>query len=1043
MKSIYTSPLRVFLCLGLLALVGIYQGFHLPISLYPKASKPRITVSVSYGENTPEQFMRSYGESLEASLSSLNTSGLSVQKIRTTYGTSRAEFTIDFDWGVSDTLAYKEVELRTNSFLSSMPKEIRDSLWIWSNSGNSGFLAISFFSEQRSLSDVYDLLEPRLMPQLRKVSDVGEAYLYNPNKQDILIELKADAMASLGLFPRDIEDAVNGALRSEGGGSLTIGTNQMLIQIPRSVKTVEDLKSILVRSRSGRSVILNDIAKVDIRPSLDDVRIFKTSGTPSIILWADPKADGNIKAMSEGAIAAVEKIMPSMPSDIHYRVLVDPSEFIRSAVNKVIFEVILAAFLAVSILFLFIGSLKNTITAAIEIPLSIVMAFILMRIFGMNLNLISLGGLALSAGMNVDASVVVMENIFRHFKGKTGPLDFETRLKIVMTAVKEVRVPVIASTIASLVVFIPLAFTSNLTSSILGDLAKAVVFSHGCSAIIALILVPTVRLWLMKNETQMDFKSPIENFLLRLENFYANSLKWLLSHRLAKASLFIGLSVSLALLLIFVLPRLPKEIMGLPDTDFISLSVHSSDHSKIQQMEAQAEIIESRLLNEYGKNIIYTFTQINGPNNARIMMKLKDKSQMMDLWKKLEASFENTPLLDFGVRPWNPSELPLPDDPHLIVTARAGTAESRVKAIDSLMNALKESHTKLRLWAEPEINQDKMLIVTPHLDQQAAARGSIYLSDIADVARVATSGRQIAKLNVNEKNIYISLRYDNGEIKSIEELSSFPVGVNGKIVPLRAFGKIKTQDGTATIYREDMRELASLAAKTKKGDESEKAKLVTAATQVVQDWQKNYKGAAQVSIEESEKDLKDAIHQLMWAVALSILLIFITMVIQFESFIAALLVLVAIPVGLIGVLSSLFIFNSTLSLNSVLGVILLNGLAVANSIILVDFIRRAVLEGSTPEEAALAAARKRLRPILITSLTTIAGMLPIAIGHGDGGRILQPLGIAVTGGLWFSTLMTLYLVPTLQTMYLEARGIQKMKLKKVFSLRSRKAGSAL
>ena len=246
--------------------------------------------------------------------------------------------------------------------------------------------------------------------------------------------------------------------------------------------------------------------------------------------------------MAEDMLNIVHEAMKSLPKDIEVKVLVDPSEFIRNSIANVLHEVMIGALLAVVILFVFIGSFKNVITAAIEIPLSMILAFILMRMSGMNLNLISLGGLALSAGMNVDASVVVMENIFRHFDlakkraseiGDAFKPSYAEKLEIITRAVREVSFPVIASTVASLVVFLPLAFTSDLSYAVFGDLAKTVVFSHGFSAFVALILVPTVRLQLMSRPgaDQEEHHSPVEKQLGWLEKSYGNALRKFIQNR--------------------------------------------------------------------------------------------------------------------------------------------------------------------------------------------------------------------------------------------------------------------------------------------------------------------------------------------------------------------------------------------------------------------------------------------------------------------------------------------------------------------------------
>ena len=282
------------------------------------------------------------------------------------------------------------------------------------------------------------------------------------------------------------------------------------------------------------------------------------------------------------------------------------------------------------------------------------------------------------------------------------------------------------------------------------------------------------------------------------------------------------------------------------------------------------------------------------------------------------------------------------------------------------------------------------------------------------------------------------LGYPEGALRTAEDLAALPVGIGPKLVPLKALADVRGEDVPPALYREDDRELFLIYGKQHNEADQASAKTRPCARKKsrkdVAEWLKarpapvaaasdsDSSSKPVVAFEDAEIDLHDALRQLATAVGLSILLIFITLVIQFGNVVNALLVLVAVPLGFIGVLASLFVFRSTLSLNSVLGVILLNGIAVANSIILVDFLKRLVDRGFSPVDAAIEAGRKRLRPILITSLTTILAMLPIAAGLGEGGRILQPLGIAVSGGLWVSMGLTLFVVPALQVAYLQRQG---------------------
>ena len=813
------------------------------------------------------------------------------------------------------------------------------------------------------------------------------------------------------------------ALTSNSAGSVMVGLNNLEVSLNLQTVCLYDLQQVLVTSESGKSVHLGEIARVDFGTRSSSSQVFKTSGRSSLILYAQPKPGGNVKKMSEDILAAVGMLNKTLPPDVKSKVLVDPSEFIRSAVENVLHEVILAALLAVCILFLFIGNLKNVITAAIEIPMSIVLAFILMRISGINLNLISLGGLALSAGMNVDASVVVMENIFRHFDNHPGKLGAAEKFKILVQAVSEVQFPIMASTVASLVVFLPLAFTSDLTNAILGDLAMAVVFSHGFSALVALVLVPTVRLQLMSRGGHSHGGSPLEKWFKRIEDFYVSALRVFLSRPKLRFTVYGGAVASLILLVTLVLPNLPRELIGKPDTDWISMGVSTQGNTLVKQMESQAEEIEADLLKKYGDSIQYTFSIIRQPNSGSVMARLKDKRDMMKIWKDMEKHFADTPYTKFRVNPWNPSELPIPDPPQMRIVVRGEDSKKRANAAKEISDLLQEKKIFSRVWTNPDVDRrERILFKLNHEQWTVLQRQGVNVTpaDVADLARVATVGRKIGEIYVDGQSTRITMAYPQDRVSSAEDLAALPIGIGGKLIPLKALAEVQVQETQPANYRENGKDLAVIYGREDKEKEQESAADLKKATELVANWNEGRQdNGAIVGFEDSQKDMNEALRQLGMAVALSVFLIFITMVLQFGDVMNSLLVIVAVPFGFIGALISLYVFHSTLSLNSVLGVILLNGIAVANSIILVDFLKRLVDMGVKPERAVLESAKKRVRPILMTSLTTGLGMLPIALGFGDGGRILQPLGIAVIGGLGVSTLMTLFVVPALQTSYLQ------------------------
>jgi len=1041
MKSVYNSPWRVYLFLGLFAVLGIYAGFDLPISLYPNSNRPTIQTGVSYGSSTSQEFIDNYGSQIEASLKAINRGNLKVEKVEANYEKSSVYYKVDFTWGADPKDALREVESNMNSLSSRWSKEIRDSLWVnfWSKS--SGFIAISFFSSKHSPDQLYSILEPEFTPKLLEVEDAAEAVLWNPSQQEIKIVLRPDTIALLGIFPRDVQEAFNSARMDISGGTLQVGERQLSITAPRFANDLDLLKKIPVKTRNGDFVLLEQIADIQAQSGTENSKVFKTNGSAGLILFGSPKTGGNVKKMAEDILAIVLKVMPRLPKEIDYRVLVDPSEFIRESISNVMREVFLAAGLAVFVLFLFIGSVKNTVTAALEIPLSMVLAFILMKISGMNINLISLGGLALSAGMNVDASVVVMENIFRYMEENPGILSLKARIDMVVRAVKEVALPVIGSTVASLVVFIPLAFTSDLANAILGDLAKAVVFSHGCSAIVALILVPTIRLHLMARSrgSEKPPRSPIDKHIKKLEDLYERALTFLLNAKRLRLAIYTGVTISLVLLLTLVAPRLKTEIIGLPDTDWIILGVNTHGNSLVKQMEAKTDEIEAQMLAHFGEKIAYTFVQVRRPNNSTIMARLKNKSDMDEVWKKFQEHFANTPEINFWVIPWNPAELPIPDPADFEVTIMGGTPEERAMVSSELVSEINRNDIYSNTWDSPSSNPKDGLVLGfnwSNWPDLVRAGAHFSPSDLLDLARVATDGKSIGSMSIDsngQKEVNVALKFPFQYLNSKSNFAALPILVGDKLIPLKALVNIELKKIPPERMRINGQEVSKVFGKVKKGEEGLSKKKAEQANLMLDKFNLNFKKDLELKSnpviihEDAKKELNDALKQLSVAILLSIILMALTLFYQFGNFVQSLIVLTAIPFGMIGVVVSLFIFGSSLSLNSALGVILLNGISVANSIILVDFMLKLVERGLDPVSAALVAAKKRLRPILITSLTTILGMLPIAIGLGEGGKILRPLGIAVSGGLWSSMLFTLFLVPALEVAYL------KYKLKKTSS----------
>ncbi|RZA03595.1 MAG: efflux RND transporter permease subunit [Proteobacteria bacterium] len=397
--------------------------------------------------------------------------------------------------------------------------------------------------------------------------------------------------------------------------------------------------------------------------------------------------------------------------------------------------------------------------------------------------------------------------------------------------------------------------------------------------------------------------------------------------------------------------------------------------------------------------------------------------------------FKNTPTKFYFVNRWNPSELRIPEPPQFRLEVSGGSAKRRLEVAEDLSERLSAPNVYDNVSVTPSTSRQKGIVVSalPNLSTQPEV---ISRADLSHLLRVATDGIQVDKIYEDNVDLPIYLRMPRERSTSLENLSSLPVGFDGRLIPLSALAHFSIEEREPPTYRENQQALTAIEATLTKSNLGEANVRKGRAQEAIKSYRE--KLAARPAAEKKDdplvldavpdRELQDALVQLKHAVLLSIALIFLVMVLQLGDIVHSLLVLVAIPLGIIGVILALYVFSSSLSLNSGLGTILLNGIAVANSIILVDFIRRQFESGLSAIEATVSASAARLRPILMTSLTTVLGMMPIALGLGEGGKTLQPLGIAVSGGLWVSTLLTLYLVPCLQFHYLRAKAARSKSL---------------
>ncbi len=1031
LQTIYASPTRVYLCFFLLGIVGILCYQTLPLSLFPNSTRPEIGTGMPYGDLTRDGFLTTYGKEIESKLQAIQTKGCTTDRVEATYSHKSVHYSIRFAWGDDGATCLKEAKQLIDTYKSQWPQDIQQRTYIWQNSSGTGFFLASLHSDSRSDEAIYTALMPLLRPQFASIRETDKVEDADPTPKQITLELSPLKMAAFKLRPQDIITKVQAAMAHHNAGVLSAGEYQISIEAGTHFADPKELGDLILSKTPEKTIYLSEIAIIKVEPSSKGRELMTLNGSSALIIYAKPSPGKNIRDMSQKIIAAFDKTLKNNPqfSDIHYTVMVNPGAFVDQSISNVLKEVGICSLLAVLILFFFIGTWAGTAPALLEIPLSLLLSFILMKWMNVHINMISLGGLALSVGMNVDASIVVIDSIIKRFdRLKNTPISKSVIVAAVTEAVQEVYLPVVLSTITSLIVFIPLSFTSDLTEAILGDLAKAVIFSHGISLFIALLLVPSIRVHMACKfgiRTENHAMPWVDRFLEKIYRSYEKSLAWLLDRQNPQLGLYSISAIALVAVLALIPPQLKREIIGVPETAIIITDIMVYQAASQAQTQAYAAKFERELREKFGNKLSFTFANTHQKDRAYFFIGLRNKSEGASMMEALQNMTKQNVDAKFEFFPFNPAELPLPRPNDWEVSFHGAKTED-IQAMQESFRVALLDRGLFSTW-QPDSpsafpNQIQLIPLPERWAPIQAKSAELSLSDLGQLISIGTDSIEIQKFALQDKHLPILATYPLGTISSLADIESMPIFVGEKVIPLRALVQVKKETTRSNLYRINGEDSFLTSGSFSEGEKKKENQIRSDFNQFLQEFKKTHAtDGVTITQEETQKEMQQALRELLLATAISVGLIFLVLYLQFSSLVHTLIIMLAIPLGLLGVFPSLYIFNSTLSVNSALGIILLIGITVANSIMLVEKILHLHRGGIPPREAILETAQKRIRPILMTSLITILGMLPIAIGAGDGGKILQPLGIAVCGGLWVSLLFTLYLVPTLEYAYLRRK----------------------
>jgi len=1028
LNGIFRKKTGVLLLAVLLCAAGLFLVTQLPIQLYPQTQRPRVRATINHGGISAVDFSGQYAEEIEARLLAVDGADM----LEVGYENDRSRFTMTFDWKTDPEEARADVDAAMNSIMNLLPSDLRDSYRVGFFSGeNAGYLIMGITSASTSPEELYRILNTTVQPKMSGVEDAESVEIYRVEDLEVEVTLRQADMLAYGLDIRDVESAMLVGYRPESVGRLEHGDTTYNVRFRRGIDSVFDIGRILIAQKGNVSVRLRDIADISIRYALPS-RAFIMNGTRGIRITAAPIDGGNVRKMSEDVqgVLAEARLKGILPEDTVFQMYLDPAEYINRSISNVIRAAALGAALAMLVVLFGLGELRNTLLIGISLPVTLVLSFILMYFFKVSLNLISLGGIALAVGMVIDSSIVVIENIHR-FRMEEAPVRGNGHLRdLVIRAVGQVRAPVIASTLTSVLVFLPISFTAPLTNAILGDQARTVVFALLIAMVVALTLIPLIAfLFYSINRPATSFKLyGLQKLSVPMVDFFKNLYKTVLSALIRRtwvSLLFMLFSFGLlAFSVIKVLPLIPKEIISAPLSDRVVLFFGSSvltDRNQI--IEEVIPSLDERIAEIAGDNVVSTYADVMGRFN-RYFVNLTSSTVANQVVADMQKEFVSDNEWYYNVMMWDPAQLPLPRTMDLQISVHGDDPAEALTILERIRDLVNE--TEIYGWAftNPSTNFSDELTLTA---RREVLEGIPEFNErgLLSLIRKILGGTAAIEFEEEGNTIAVAASYPDSQIEGRGKLENFLLPYRQGTVPLKHFFDFQQTMGVSGIASENGERIFRLYARMTPGTPAARRAEYEQQVREVLEEKLALPAGYSITFDNPQEELDNSIRSLFVALVVSVLLIYLLLAFQFNSLRIPLVILVTVPLGLIGVVLSLYVFKSTLSLNSMLGTILLGGIVVNNAIIMIDFYLKILPNHKDRVDALVETAGLRFTPIVMTMLSTVFGMLPIAVGMGEGSNIVQPLGIAVSGGLVISTLFTLFMVPSILSLMNLKPSIEK------------------
>jgi hydrophobe/amphiphile efflux-1 (HAE1) family protein len=993
------KPVPTIVIFLVLTIIGWFSFTTLGIDTNPNIDVPTVSVSVTQPGAGPAELESQVTKKIEDAVAGLG----NIDELRSTVTDGSSKTRITFILGTNSDRATNDVRNAISQIRQDLPQDINDPIVERVDFAGGPILIYAVTSTKQSVEELSNLVDQTISRALLSVKGVGQVKRIGGVDREIRINLDPNRLESLGITATQVNDQVRTFNVNLPGGRAEVGGSEQSIRTLGSAKTVKDLTNYEIVLPNGGSVRLSSLGTVEDK--FGDIRQAARLNNKPVVAFQVLRSTGSVTVtVEEGVKAALKELQKTLPQDVKVELIFTRATPVRDSYRSTIDELIQASVLAVIVILLFLKDWRATLITAVALPLSIIPTFFVQQALGYTLNNMTLLGLALAVGNLVDDAVVEIENMERHMAmGKTAwEASFDSS--------DEVGLAVIASAATIIAVFLPVAFMGGIPGQFFQPFGVTVAVSTIFSTFVARMVTPMMGAHLLKDkqhgsegEKQHKRKSSPSSKKRRFQP-YKSLLQWALRHRL------IALAIALAFFIasLMLIPGIPKGFVDDGDVGISTISIELPPGSTLEDINKVATQGTNLIRQNPAVESVLATEEIN---SATLTIKLKPREERKVTQKEFEVQirplFQQIP----GARISVQNDGPGGDGKELSIVLRSENPDALLKAANALEKQMRTVPGLVEVSSTASLVKPEILVIP---DPQRAADLGVTVQAIARTASLATIGdneANLAKYNLPDRQIPIRVQIDPKARADINTIKNLQVPTqNNTLVPLIAVADIRFGSGPATVNRFDRARQVAVQANLQGislGEGVNAVNKLPAFTNLPPGVTQQSSGGAKI--------MAEVFGRFGTALGLALMSIYAILVLLYNNFLYPIAIMMALPFCLGGALVALMVAQKPLGIYALIGIVLLMGVVTKNSILLVDYAIVNMQEGKKQREALLEAGLSRLRPILMTSLATIAGIIPLALGIGAGAEVRQPMGVAILGGFTTSTLLTLVVVPVIFT----------------------------